>query len=245
MKHVQRVKIGPNEVLMRRYMHDEPATRVGSVGEADLTGLRIWPLANPLLRHLQNSHFFLSLLEQPLQRPLRVLELGSGQGLLGIGLAALGVEVVLTDPAVAFGYSDCAASNTLERLRENIELNAELVCGRATAEKALWGDEQDMANLEKRGPFDLILGCEIVYNPESHAALIATLKRCSSASRTITLLGYLERKTGESEFLDLARMHFDVSLEEIPNMSGESAAAMGDMQARLAVCRPRSVSFLQ
>lgn len=241
VRNVEHVRIGGNEVLMRRYLHNEPAKQVGSVGEADLTGLKIWPLAYPMLRHVK-AQFLPALLDQPLQRsnqaPLKVLELGSGQGLFGIGLAALGAEVVLTDPAVEFGYSASTASNTLDRLRENIELNTNLVCGRATAQKLLWGHETDIANVGKRGPFDLIIGCEIIYNSESHAALIATLKRCSSNSRTVIVLGFLERNAGESEFLDLARMHFDVSLEPMDLGSESVATTMGGMQARLAVCRP-------
>ena len=51
---------------------------------ADGTGLKVWPTSVPLLSHLQQ----LISKRLPMERPLRVLELGSGCGLLGMGLAA-------------------------------------------------------------------------------------------------------------------------------------------------------------
>ena len=240
---MQRISIGEHEVLIKEHFHDESPKRVGSVGAADLTGLKVWPLADPLLRRLQ-ANVLPSLRQlrgsddlRPLATGgLRVLELGSGQGLLGIALAAQGDEVVLTDPAVDFGGS-ASATNTLSRLRGNIDLNRDLVGRRASAEKLLWGNETDMAAVQGKGPFDLVIGCEVIYNSESHAPLLATLKRFSSESLAPVVLGYLERNTGESEFLDLARLHFDVDLEPID--LGSVSAEAGGMQARLAVCHPK------
>jgi hypothetical protein len=132
---VQRISIGENlEVQIREHFHDESPKRLGSVSAADLTGLKVWPLADPFLRRLQTN--VLPSLRQSRGsddlKPLRVLELGSGQGLLGIGLAAMGEEVVLSDPAIDFGGST-SATNTLSRLRGNIDLNRNLVGRRASA----------------------------------------------------------------------------------------------------------------
>ena len=76
----------------------------GSRLHADGTGLKVWPTSMPLLFHLQRliSERFTS------ERPLRILELGSGCGLLGLGLAATcsPCDIVLTDPAVAVNFEE-------------------------------------------------------------------------------------------------------------------------------------------
>ena len=57
---------------------------------------------------------------------IKVLELGSGTGILGIGIASLGCKVVLTDPALDMNLSEEHSSNTIEHLRKNVEQNKEL-----------------------------------------------------------------------------------------------------------------------
>ena len=53
----------------------------------DGTGTRVWPTALPLLLYMQG---LCPQMQQSLEitRPLRILELGAGCGLLGVGLAA-------------------------------------------------------------------------------------------------------------------------------------------------------------
>ena len=60
----------------------QPKAKKGRV--ADRTGSRPWPVARPLLEHLRTD--VIPDLERDLGRPPRVLELGSGVGLLGVGL---------------------------------------------------------------------------------------------------------------------------------------------------------------
>ena len=57
---------------------------------------------------------------------IRVLELGSGTGILGIGIASLGCNVVLTDPALDMNLTEEVSSNTLEHLQKNLEQNKSL-----------------------------------------------------------------------------------------------------------------------
>lgn len=230
LSSVQRVAAGNHEVLLR-----QPAEKSvrGSIGSADLTGLNLWPLSLPLLERLE--HEILPNLRQlrSIDQPLRVLELGSGCGLLGIAVAALGEYVVLTDPAV--DIQDSVSATTLDRLRENIELND--VADRAVAHKLLWGDDDDIAAISMLGPFDLILGCDLLYNTESHPALINTLRKLATHSNlnAPAYLAYPQRHPGEDEFFDLARLHFDVSVENIGD--GWVTSGSGGLYGRLAQCR--------
>ena len=67
---------------------------------------------------------------------IKVLELGSGTGVLGIGIASLGCNVVLTDPALDMNLTEDVSSNTLEHLRKNLEQN-----------KSITGDRFGLDNL--------------------------------------------------------------------------------------------------
>ena len=60
-------------------------------------------------------------------KPIKILELGSGTGVLGIGIASLGLNVVLTDPALDMNLSEERSSNTMEHLRTNLDKNKELI----------------------------------------------------------------------------------------------------------------------
>ena len=122
-------------VLLRQHFFDVPVLQPRLHGaSADRSGLKNWPCAVPLLafieakvlpqlRRARLAHLGRSV------RPLRVLELGSGCGLLGLGLAAgaTDVRVLLTDPDVptAFGApAEQALDSTLDWLRSNVTLNA-------------------------------------------------------------------------------------------------------------------------
>ena len=56
-------------------------------------------------------------------KPLKVLELGSGTGVLGLCVAGLGCKVVLTDPSIDLNLSEEQPSNTITLLKENLKLN--------------------------------------------------------------------------------------------------------------------------
>lgn len=162
---------------------------------ADRSGLRPWPCAVPLLQHL--SEATVPALETSLGRPPRVLELGSGVGLLGIGLAlATGAEVTLTDPGLPTRFSKGADSiSTLEFLRRNVALNN---APTARAEKLLWGDADDLDAFSGTDPFDLVVASEVLYEPSQYAALAETL----AFFATDAIIGYKVRHGREQTFFD-------------------------------------------
>ena len=87
-------------------------------------------------------------------RDRRVLELGSGCGLGGIAAAALGAEVVLTDIV-----TQQAEHNVRETFR-----NTGVVLPRV--QRLRWGEAGDIEAAGKDGPFDVILGGDVLYNKE-------------------------------------------------------------------------------
>ena len=140
----------------------------------DMTGLHLWNCSLRLVRYL-TSPTELPRTVTKLSRPLRIVELGAGTGLLGLAVAnrlGSGVsEVVLTDPDVAIG----GGWTSLDVLRANVEANV-AISPTAAAAKLLWGDAGDIAALAgHHGVFDVAIGSELLYREDSVAALAATV----------------------------------------------------------------------
>ena len=75
------VSIGEKTVLLGRPVFDD------LVDGGDPTALRLWPAALPLACRLHGH--ILPALRRAKGRPLRLLELGAGRGLVGLSVAAL------------------------------------------------------------------------------------------------------------------------------------------------------------
>ena len=158
-------------LLLRQRQFEGAGPRATRPYRADGTGLKVWPTALPLLAHLR-ARLPETLLGSG--RPLRVLELGSGCGLLGLGLAAASenVKVLLTDPAV-----DLEDGNSLEWLSQNVERNREVVGDRASVAKLVWGNVADVEAVRQSHSdgFYLVVGSDLLYEPRQHDALLLAL----------------------------------------------------------------------
>ena len=155
-------------------------------GATDATGTTLWPTALPLLLHLQGV---LPRVQSGLgaNRPLRVLELGAGCGLLGLGLASTcGADVLLTESGVALGDDD-EAGTSLTWLDGNVELNR-AVCeaqgGRVSTAKLAWGVDGDIAAIRERHPegFDLVVASDVMYDSTRYPELWETLECFAGSS---------------------------------------------------------------
>ena len=143
-------------------------------------------------------------------RGLKLLELGSGTGGMGLAAAVLGAEVTLTDQA-SFVYPGGArrerpTKTLLDLARANVQENAPVLLEKAvplpTVAKLLWGDAADLAALPQ-ARYDIIAGADVLLFTDAHEGLLQTLRRVSSAS-TVVLIEHTDRGGEQDEFpLDL------------------------------------------
>ncbi|GCC35670.1 EEF1A lysine methyltransferase 3-like [Chiloscyllium punctatum] len=102
---------------------------------------------------------------------MKVLELGSGTGIVGILAALLGGEVTLTDQIQA-----------LKQIEYNVSVNVPDSCRHLPKIRALsWGFDQ----VHFPSDYDIILGSDIVYYPSDFPLLLQTLRHLSNQRTTI------------------------------------------------------------
>lgn len=275
--------------LQQHWFDDGPVRQPprGGRKSGDLTGLRTWHSQQPMLYHMHREVLPMLHQRQSSSRPLRILELGAGCGLLGIGLAALGEHVCLTDPAIPVNFEDVDENgerSSLDWLRDNVELNHELCGGRACARALAWGDaDHEAALLEELrrppaaaaasageagngpadgdggwlaggGPFDVVLGSDLLYNPDGYEALLHTLRTFCAAPAagsgsgdeapgdqqsvdqqppsTLGLLVYPPRLPGEARFFAAAEEHFEVATRDIEVGDGRPKIVVAELTPR-------------
>ncbi|CAM6103001.1 unnamed protein product [Calypogeia fissa] len=118
-------------------------------------------------------------------RRLRVLELGSGTGMVGIVAACLGADVVLTD-----------LPHVIANISYNLDLNRSVVAaagGSVEARVLRWGVEEDVKALGEQS-FDLILASDCVYYDNSYKPLLQTLNWLIALDTNHTSLAMQTRK---------------------------------------------------
>lgn len=102
-----------------------------------------------------------------------MLELGSGTGIGGLTAAACGAHAVLTD-----------RPNMVPLLDVNINANG--LAGAAVATPLEWGNAHDIERvIQLHGPFDLLIGSDLLYAPEIFDTLLETLVRLSIPGRSV------------------------------------------------------------
>ncbi|KAI1082031.1 putative methyltransferase-domain-containing protein [Whalleya microplaca] len=138
----------------------------------DCLGLKTWGSSYLLAQQLDKiaasslSHLLQS--RQP-DAPLKVLELGSGTGLLGMAAAAIwGTDVVLTDlPTI------------LPNLTFNVQRNRQVIealDGNVDSGVLVWGSDDDNAELfTKKNQFKIILVADPLYDDDHPNLLSSTI----------------------------------------------------------------------
>ncbi|CAK7338651.1 unnamed protein product [Dovyalis caffra] len=133
----------------------------------------------------------------------KVVELGSGCGLVGCIAAILGAQVTLTD-----------LPDRLRLLKKNIETNLRHgnMRGSAVVKELIWGDDPDQDLID---PFpDYVLGSDVVYSEGAVVDLLDTLVQLCGAQTTIFLSGELRNDAVLEYFLDAAMKDFVVGRVE-------------------------------
>ncbi|GMN46150.1 hypothetical protein TIFTF001_015327 [Ficus carica] len=125
----------------------------------------------------------------------KIVELGSGCGLVGCIAALLGGHVILTD-----------LPDRLRLLKKNIEVNLGHgnIRGSATVTELTWGDDPDLQLIEPLPDF----GSDVVYSEGAVADLLATLKQLCGYETTIFLAGELRNDAILEYFLEAAMKDF-------------------------------------
>ncbi|MED6120228.1 hypothetical protein PIB30_019020 [Stylosanthes scabra] len=166
-----------------------------SLGTPGVTGSVMWDSGIVLGKFLEHSVDSGMLVLQG----KKIVELGSGCGLVGCIAALLGGEVILTD-----------LPDRLRLLRKNIETNMKQFClrGSVTATELIWGDDAD-PELVKPMP-DYVLGSDVVYSEGAVEELLETLGQLCGSNTTIFLAGELRNDAILEYFLEAAMKSFRI-----------------------------------
>ncbi|XP_026330188.1 protein-lysine methyltransferase METTL21D-like [Hyposmocoma kahamanoa] len=134
---------------------------------------------------------------------LKVLELGSGLGVVGLTAATLGAQVTLSD-----------LPETLPLLRLNINENKTKISsmgGYAIAESLIWGDNTSEILKEE---FDMVVLADCVYYEEALEPLIETLKSLTNTFNKKPII-YLTQELRDSEIQKQLWESFHEKISEI------------------------------
>ncbi|KAG9135574.1 hypothetical protein Leryth_002307 [Lithospermum erythrorhizon] len=181
---------------------------------------KLWPVANTLVNLLDSygskpdsmTPFFNLLNNCGDKRPLRILELGSGTGIVGIvAAAALGANVIVTD-----------LPHVLPNMAYNIDLNVEVLKahgGNVEAAPLRWGEIEDMETIGR--DFDMILASDVVYHDHLYEPLLETLRYflLRGEKKIVFVMSHVKRWKKESSFFKKANklFHTEVIHNDVPS----------------------------
>ncbi|CAF1611317.1 unnamed protein product [Rotaria magnacalcarata] len=162
--------------------HDEPLeiyqTKIGSVGSW------CWESAICLAEYCYDHMF-------DRFKNKRIVEIGSGTGIVGLQLCALGGNVTLTD-----------REEYLELIDFNIKKNQNMLTGTAQGKTLFWGDEIN-ENEDYFQNLDFVIVANCVYHSIELDELIKTIcNLCPENSQTSLLCCYELRNDGIRRLVD-------------------------------------------
>ncbi|XP_074532771.1 EEF1A lysine methyltransferase 3-like [Halichoeres trimaculatus] len=142
----------------------------------------VWEAAIQLCRYFEEQAVEL--------RGKRVIELGAGTGVVGILAARIGAVVTLTDLPLV-----------LPQLQTNISANMPPSGWPNTHPVALplsWGEDQ----MNFPSDWDLVLGADIVYLPETYQPLVETLAHLCKSGGLVYLSSKMRKEHGTQNFYE-------------------------------------------
>ncbi|KAL2906549.1 Protein-lysine methyltransferase METTL21C [Bienertia sinuspersici] len=163
---------------------------------------QLWPAATSLFS-LLNTHRLHRHLPLHPHRRIRILELGSGTGLVGITAAAiLGADVTVTD-----------LPHVIPNLEFNVAANGSIIAansGTVVAAELTWGDVDQMETIGRE--YDVIVGSDVVYHDHLYEPLLNTLKFLLVKDEMVFLMAHLKRWKKETVFFRKAKKLFEVDV---------------------------------
>ncbi|KAJ4851462.1 hypothetical protein Tsubulata_014131 [Turnera subulata] len=209
-------------VDQRHYLPSIPSTILIRQLPSQGLSFQLWPAATSLVALLDHHRRvsatcplspIISAFSRGPDRPLKILELGSGTGLVGIAAAlTLGATVTVTD-----------LPHVVPNLQFNADANAgELALhgGTLRVEPLRWGEEADVEGIGR--DFDLVLASDVVYHDHLYDPLIKTLhlllcgadkeKEKKEEQEMVFVMAHLKRWKKEAAFFNRARKLFDVDV---------------------------------
>lgn len=167
------------------------------------SGFKVWPASEVIAGYL---------IAQGLVSGARVLEIGAGTGALGLACAAAGAKrVVLTERT----FDDAQPSRRyLDLLEQNALANRQVTSGSQVIVDELDFQKEDLVEraLRSHGPFDLVIGCEMMYEPTTHpdlARALSMIHKAQDPGATQILLCEFTRQSPESLKKELGNVGLD------------------------------------
>ncbi|OMO56904.1 Nicotinamide N-methyltransferase-like protein [Corchorus capsularis] len=201
--------------VQQHYIRSIESTLVIRQLPSEGLSFQLWPAATTLVNLLDNHrcHTTKSPLATTLtalsncenDRKLKILELGSGTGLVGIAAAVtLGANVTVTD-----------LPHVIPNLQFNVDANADVVAqkgGNVDVAPLRWGEDEDAVVIGRE--FDLVLASDVVYHDHLFEPLIQTLRFLLNGGegdeKKVLVMAHLRRWKKDSVFFKKAKKLFDV-----------------------------------
>ncbi|KAI3785288.1 hypothetical protein L1987_44404 [Smallanthus sonchifolius] len=200
---------------------------------------QLWPAATTFVKLLDSyqpsntDSFSVAVTNVKIRSRLRILELGSGTGVVGIAASAiLGADVTLTD---------------LPHVLPNLVFNADAIStvvaprgGQVHVAALSWGKIEEMETIGR--DYDLIIGSDVVYHDHLYDPLIQTLKYLllgGGDGEKVFLMAHLRRWKKESGFFKKAKKYFQVELvhEDGPSEASRTGVVVYRFARKDAVFR--------
>uniref|UniRef100_UPI00398F8AFB EEF1A lysine methyltransferase 3-like n=1 Tax=Pristiophorus japonicus TaxID=55135 RepID=UPI00398F8AFB len=126
----------------------------------------------------------------------KVIELGSGTGIVGILATLLGGDVTITDKP-----------NIMTQIENNVCINIPTACRQRIKVRPLkWGEDHTNFLTD----YDFVLGSDIVYSSVTYPALVETLRHLVKQGGAIYLSTEIREKNGSTSFHEeLLPQHFN------------------------------------
>ncbi|KAL5557286.1 hypothetical protein UlMin_039522 [Ulmus minor] len=200
--------------LLPHYLRSNDSTLLIRQLPSQGLSFQLWPAATTLVTLLDDHRCDPS--KSPLapflpsRRPLKILELGSGTGLVGIAAAAtLGASVTATD-----------LPHVIPNLQFNVDENAAVLKsngGEVIAAPLRWGEAEDVEVIGRE--FDLILASDVVYHDHLYEPLYKTLCLLLKGKTTSFVMAHLKRWKKESGFFKKVKSTFGVEILHVEKPS--------------------------